>query len=175
MKTGQPGGHFDQMMRQTRAHHVSLSAMADQKANMLLTISAIVIPLTVGYLQEEAFRWPAIVLIGFNMLTVLLATYTIMPKIRPKRLANPTGRLFNPLFFGDFEALSYDEYLESMERVMHDPASAYEAQIREVYVMGQYLSKHKYRYLRLSYLSFLCGVFSAAAVWLGTSLGMGAA
>lgn len=29
MKINNPGGHLDQMLRQTRAHHVQLSSMAD--------------------------------------------------------------------------------------------------------------------------------------------------
>src|SRR5690606_5988176 len=45
MKINQPGGHLDQMMRQTRSHHVQLSSMADMKANFLLTMSAVVITL----------------------------------------------------------------------------------------------------------------------------------
>lgn len=55
MEIRQPAGHLDQMVRQTRAHHVQLSAMADAKANMMLTISAIVGPLSIRYLQDPEF------------------------------------------------------------------------------------------------------------------------
>jgi hypothetical protein len=37
MEIRQPAVHLDHMIRQTRAHHVQLSSMADMKANMMLT------------------------------------------------------------------------------------------------------------------------------------------
>jgi hypothetical protein len=47
MKIQQPGAHYDHMLRQTRIHHVQLSSMADIKANMLLTMSSLVVTLCV--------------------------------------------------------------------------------------------------------------------------------
>ncbi|MBI1336899.1 MAG: hypothetical protein GC164_08045 [Phycisphaera sp.] len=161
-----PGRHFDNMMGQTRAHHVQLSVMADQKAGMLMTLCTIGIPLTLKYLEDPTLAIPAIVLISCNLLTVFFAALTIMPKLTPMKRANTSARLFNPLFFGDFAKLTYDEYLESMQRVFNGHEQAYEAQMREVYAMGQYLAKKKYFYLKCAFITFLTGVFASALVWL---------
>ncbi len=58
MDIQQPAAHLDQMIRQTRAHHVSLSSLADKKANMMLTIAALMIPLSTRFLYEQ--RWSMI-------------------------------------------------------------------------------------------------------------------
>lgn len=165
MKVGEPGGHFDHMMRQSRAHHVTLSQLADTKANMLLTVAAIVIPLSIQYLSDPVLRWPAAVMIFFCILTVMAAAYAAMPKIRPDRAPNRSSKAFNPMFFGDFVHLDYDTFLVEMEKVMRDPAAAYEACCRDMYLMGQYLAKRKYKYLRLGYIAFLTGLAASAVTW----------
>lgn len=46
MPLHEPANYLDQLIRQTRQHHVALSTMADQKANMLLTMSSVVLTLS---------------------------------------------------------------------------------------------------------------------------------
>jgi hypothetical protein len=43
MEITQHGSHLDHMLNQTRLHHAQISAMADIKANILMTIYAVVI------------------------------------------------------------------------------------------------------------------------------------
>ncbi len=42
---------------------------------------------------------------------------------------------------------------------MNDASRAYEAQVREVYLLGTFLAVKKYRFLRLAYLAFIAGLF----------------
>src|SRR5262245_35872481 len=118
MKIIQAGGHLDQMMRQTRAHHVQLSSMADMKANMLLTMSSVVITLSMPHLFKPAFTWALFTLIGFCLVTVGLAAYAVMPKVPvcTKGQCMPDLRSpgFNLLFFGDFTRLEYSEFEAAM-------------------------------------------------------------
>ncbi len=165
MKINQPGAHLDQMLRQSRAHHVQLSAMADTKANMLMTLSAVVVTLTVPHVFKPGFTWPFAVLIAFCLVTVTFAAYAVMPKNPPAQKNGPPPDVndigFNLLFFGDFIRLDYAQYEAAMESMMNDPSRAYEAQVRELYVLGNFLSRKKYRFLRLAYMSFLIGLFAS--------------
>ena len=52
------GAHLDQLLRQTRQHHVQLSSMADLKANLLLTMSSLVMTLSAPLLLQERLRLP---------------------------------------------------------------------------------------------------------------------
>ncbi len=164
MKINQPGAHIDQMLRQTRVHHVQLSMMADQKASMLLTVCAIIIPLTAHFLNNPRYSPVALVLICFCVLTMFLAIYTAMPSLRKHERSDVTSPSFNALFFADFTQLDLEEYETLMEDLSNDHSKVYETQIREIYFLGQYLSSHKYRYLRFSYLSFLSGIITSGTV-----------
>jgi len=165
LKIGPPGGHIDQMMRETRNHHYQLSALADRKAAMLLSVSAIVVPLTLRYLDDPILRYPAMTMILFCVLTIAQVAYASMPRIFRAKPPDPSSRLFNPMFFGDFAHLDYDEYLTHWETILSDPAHTYEAQVREVYVLGKYLAGHKYKYLRRGYLMFIAGSLISCLVW----------
>ena len=170
MKINQPGGHLDQMMRQTRAHLVQLSTMADMKANMLLTMSSLVITISMPHLLTSKFLWPVFLLVGFCLLTIGLAAYSVMPKMPltaknsvPPNIESPT---FNILFFGDYTRLSFTEFEAAMEENMNDPSRTYEIMVREVYSLGIFLTKKKYRFLRLAYISFITGLVVSFAGFL---------
>jgi hypothetical protein len=168
MKINKPAAHIDQMLRQTRVHHVQLSMMADQKASMLITVCAIIIPLTAHFLSTPHFRLVAFTLICFSVLTMLLAIYTAMPGIHKPESIDVAASSFNPLFFADFRSMDYEEYETLMEDISNDPSRVYEAQIREIYLLGQYLANYKYKYLRLAYLSFLSGIVTSGIIWIVT-------
>ena len=61
--------------------------------------------------------------------------------------------------------MSYEEDLSRMDTWMNDPSRAYEAQIREVYQLGRYLNRAKYRYIRMAYLCFIAGVLASTSLW----------
>jgi len=148
--------------------------MADMKANMLLTMSAVVITLAAPHVFKPNYQWPFLILIIFCLITVGLAAYAVMPKL-PFTSKNPDHATidspqFNLLFFGDFIHLDYQHYEAAMEKLMNDPSQAYEAQVREVYVLGQFLARQKYRYLRMAYLSFIAGLFASFIMMLVSAI-----
>lgn len=175
MKIDQPGAHIDQLLRHTRWHHVQLSAMADAKANMMLTVASVVTTLSVGHLTNPLLRLPAAIMIIFCVITIFLAAYAAMPK-RPilhigEERPNPHAPDFNLMFFGDFSKLTYAEYVEAMEEIVNDPGKTYEAQVRDIYLLGCFLEKQKFRFVRLAYMTFIAGMLlSAAAFMAGTLL-----
>jgi pycsar effector protein len=164
----QPGGHLDQMLRQTRWHHATLSSMADVKASMMLTVSSVVLTLAVRYLTEPRLKWSAATLMAFCLGTIVLSAWAAMPKLpfRRRRGAppDPGAHGFNLLFFGDFVRLSYVQFESAMEEVMSDPGKTYAAQVREIYLLGIFLATKKYRFVRLSYACFIAGLLASGIV-----------
>ena len=172
MDVKKPAGYIDHMLRQTRAHHVQLSQMADIKANMIMTVASLLVPLSIRYLQIPQYYWAALTMISFCVLTVLLSAYAALPKVGNKKLPdnktvaqNPS---FNLLFFGSFSNLEYPEFKEAVEEVMNDHNQTYEVQLREIYVLGRYLDRKKYRFVRLAYISFITGVIVSSGIYLGS-------
>jgi hypothetical protein len=153
----------DVILRTTQQHHVTLSAMADTKASIIITVSSIVLTLSMGKFDQPEMRASVLTLTVFTLLALLLAILAVLPKYRPLRLK--TAELpshFNLLFFGHFAELSRERYLAELGRTLEPGGSIYAAMAKDIYSLGYYLAHHKYRYLRLSYLSFLTGFLLAS-------------
>ncbi|MFC1516176.1 Pycsar system effector family protein [Thermodesulfobacteriota bacterium] len=170
MKIEQPHLYIDHMLRTTRMHHVQLSSMADVKASMLLTIASVIITLTVGSIMKPGLMWPAMVLIFFCLVTIVLAAYAVMPKMPFRVKAGPSPDLgspfFNLLFFGDFVRMEYDEFEAAMEETLNDHSRSYRAMVKELYTLGMFLATKKYRLIRLAYISFIAGLIASCLAFL---------
>ncbi len=153
-----PANHLDALIRQTRQHHVQLSALADRKAGMLLTLSSVVATIALPQLTHPQFKYAIGTLMVACLITLLLACYVVMPKLSLKPRDKRDG---NPLFFADFHHLSFEQYRADMHRILNDPEQIYDVQIKEIWQLGQYLAKKKYRVLRYAYLAFLSGFLIA--------------
>ena len=109
-------------------------------------------------------------LIGFCVLTIVLAAYAAMPKLKIRKQKDSTidqdEISFNLLFFGSFTRMNYSEYENAMESMMNDPNRVYETQIREIYGMGHYLAQKKYRFVLFSYLAFITGILVSSTIYI---------
>jgi len=155
----------DVLLRTMQQHHVQLSAMADTKANILITVSSIVLTMVLGNLRDPDLRAAMMTLAGFVLIALLLAIIAVLPKYRPLRVG--PGKLpgtFNLMFFGHFAELSRDRFLAEISESLKADGSVYESMARDVYSIGYYLAHYKYRFLRLSYLFFLGGFICACMV-----------
>jgi len=153
-----PANHLDHLFRQTRIYHTQLSQMADVKASMLLTLASIIVTFSIGYLKDPILRWPVVVMIFFSVMTILAAAYAVMPKLNMDAEPDLENPSFNILFFGSFFNMEYKDYIRCMDKLVHDPTLVYEAEMREIYQVGVYLGRQKYRYIRYAYTLFLAGV-----------------
>lgn len=165
MKVTEPTAYFDQLIRQTRQHHMQLSGMADIKANILLTVSSLMLTFCIPFLAKPMLQWPALVMIVFCSLTALSSIMTLIPKLPASRVPDKNSPMFNLLFFGSFADLDYDDYLQEMGKAANDPNLAYELMTKEIYQLGRYLAHRKFHYLRLGYQLFLVGIFCAGATF----------
>lgn len=154
----------DHLLRMVQQHHVQLSTMADTKANIIITVSSIVLTLVLGRLRDPDLRAGLIVLGVFTLVALLLAILAVVPKFRGVRKhEGPLPPWFNILFFGHFTSLDRERYLQELAEAM-GPGRAYETVAKDVYGIGLYLARHKYPYLRWSYLFFLSGFVLACIV-----------
>jgi Family of unknown function (DUF5706) len=156
----------DVILRTTQQHHVALSTMADTKANIIITVSSIVLTLSLGRMGEPTLRASVLTLTGFTLAALLLAILAVLPKYRPLRLKHgqPLPPQFNLLFFGHFAELDQPRFLHEMADRLKPDGSVYLSMAKDVYSLGAYLSHHKYRYLRLSYICFLTGFIASVVI-----------
>lgn len=156
----------DVLLRTMQQHHVQLSVMADTKANILITVSSIVLTLVLGKMNDPGLRTAMLTLAAFVLVALLLAVIAVLPKYRPLRLPPdaPLPAHFNLLFFGHFAELPRERFLAEVADALQPDGSVYAAMAGDVYAIGYYLAHYKYRYLRLSYLFFLGGFVCACLV-----------
>jgi hypothetical protein len=154
----------DVILRTAQQHHVALSSMADTKANIIITVSSIVLTLSLGRIGDAELRPAVQTLAVFTLVSLFFAILAVLPKHRAFRVERdslPDG--FNLLFFGHFAELPRERFLREIAAAMKADGSVYETMANDLYSIGWYLAHRKYRYLRYSYLFFLAGFVLACA------------
>jgi len=167
MHIQEPRAQLDHMLRQTRMNLVVYSQMADTKANILLSISSVLLSISLTKVADPRFTAAIIVLVGFLLITIFLALMTVIPKVqgfRHKRYSihHPD---YSPLFFGDYVDIPYDEYAKDLEEIMNDSDRSYEVMVKEIYQAGVYLVKNKYKYIRAGYMFFFTGLIVSTPIF----------
>ena len=158
------------LFRTTMASHLQLSAIADSKANIMISINAIIGSIMISsfirsFADVPHLMIPAFVLTVVCMLTTIIAVLATRPNITPTA---PVSGKMDFLFFGDYTRLSADAYRASMREIIQDPDRLYNSMIDNIYLQGKVLEK-KYRLLKLSYTVFVIGIglvlVSYAVAW----------
>jgi hypothetical protein len=167
MHIQEPRQQLDHMLRETRIHLISFSQMADTKANILLSISSVLLSISLTQIYDTRFTLSIIVLAVFLLITIFLALMTVIPKIQSFRhkkfsIDDP---IYSPLFFGNYADIPYEEYARNLEEIMNDPDRTYEVMVKEIYYSGVYLLNNKYRYIRLGYIFFFAGLIISMLIF----------
>jgi hypothetical protein len=150
--------NIDVMLRTAQQHHVQLSTMADTKASILITVSSIVLTISLSRSAEPHLR-PALLTLAFSCLvSLVLAIVAVLPGFSKHKGSR------NLLFFGHFAHMEEDEFMHAMEQVLASDEKIYEAEVRDLFSLGSYLYKKKYRFLRYAYVALLTGFILATLV-----------
>ncbi len=167
------------MYRTTYQTHINLSAMADNKANIMLSVNALVISVIVSNLMPKLKEHPELVIPTILLLCVCLgcivfATLATRPKITQGKVTREAirERRANLLFFGNYHSMSLEDYQWGMYELIRDPEFQYSSMTRDLYFLGIVLAK-KYRYLSICYSIFMYGligsVIAFAVAYKGTT------
>ncbi len=155
------------MLRLTSSNHMRLSDMADGKANILISVNAIIISVILSVLlrklQTDSYLTiPTMIFLASSVCTIIVAILATRPKV--------TGGVFsdqdiatkktNLLFFGNFYKMPFDIYEKSMKIMMADADYLYSSVIKDIYQLGIVLAR-KYRLIRLAYYIFMFGIIAS--------------
>jgi len=167
MQISEPRTQLDHLLRETRIHLIRFSQMADTKANILLSISSVLLSIVLTRDTDPRFVGALAVLIGFLLITIFLALMTVIPRIGGLRRKTHSVHdpSYSPLYFGDYFDIPYDVYAQDMEEIMNDSNLTYEVMVKEIYNSGVYLMKNKYRYIRLGYIFFFTGLIVTSVIY----------
>lgn len=158
------GRGVETMFRTTYRTHVNLSSIADNKANIMLSINAIILSIVVSTLVPKFTDYayliiPTCILISVCLVTIVYATLSTRPKVTEGKFTKEDilERRSNLLFFGNFYNMSLPDYEWGMQEMIQDQEFQYLSMTRDLYFLGKVLAK-KYRYLSICYNVFMYGL-----------------
>jgi len=161
----------DNILRVNHGNQMRLGLMADQKANIMITVASIVFSITIANLDNEVMKWPLLTFAVGSFFSLLFAIFAIIPSTdyptkKGSKEIDRESPLFNPLFFGHFAHLSIEEYKEDYAETLMTDDKVYDAMAGDIYGQGKVLALGKYKFLKWSYTSFLWGMSSAIVVFI---------
>lgn len=152
------------MLRLTSSNHINLSEMADHKANILISVNAIIISVILSVLLRKLqtdpyLTVPTLIFLSFSVVTIVIAILSTRPKVSEGRFNDEDviNKRINLLFFGNFHKMSSVTYENAMRSMMQDSDYLYSSMIQDIFHLGQVLGK-KYRLIRLAYNIFMIGI-----------------
>jgi hypothetical protein len=159
--------------------HINLSAIADNKANIMISVNAILISVIISVISyrnmtetNPAVLLPAIIFLVTGLSSLIFAVLAARPKVTSFiNDATPLEEARrNLMFFGNFVALKIERYEELMDQMFQDSELLYGNMTRDLYHLGQVLDR-KYRYLTISYNIFMVGFIATVLTFMFALLG----
>jgi len=178
-KTGRGGGRGKEtLFRVTFRNQINLIQIADNKANMIISINSIIISVIImlngfGAISDSIeynkadIVVPATLIVLTCLTSVVYAIQAARPYlIRPKkRDAEKQAKNTSMLFFGTISKKSMDEYLDDMEDLLKSREMIYKNMTIDIYNQGKVL-KRKYHLLSIAYLIFMYGFVIGVLIFL---------
>jgi predicted metal-dependent HD superfamily phosphohydrolase len=169
------------MFRTTSKNHLDLSAMADSKSHIMISVNSIIISVTLSVLIARIsyyphFIAPASLLLLTCLVSITLAILATRPSVNSGKFTEEDirNKKTNLLFFGNFHQMQLEDYQWGMNQMIKDREYLYNTMMMDIYFLGVVLAK-KYRYLRIAYTIFMWGLilsviaFGLAALFTTTS------
>jgi len=163
-KKTRPDRGIETMFRTTYRTHINLSDLADNKANILLSINAIIISIVftslIDQFQDKVYMLAAgFCVLGVNMATIVFAILATRPKVSSGVFSREDilNKKTNLLFFGNFHRMSLDDYQWGITQMMNDAEYLYGSMAKDIYFLGKVLAK-KFYLLRIAYNIFMYGM-----------------
>lgn len=155
---------IETMFRISLKNHITLSRIADDKANTLISVNAIILSIVLSALFPKLDSNPWLLYAGLSLIlvsisTIIMATLSTIPKtmhgeVSREDVKNKRGNL---LFFGNFHGMSLQEYEWGIGELMKDGEYLYGSLTRDLYFLGKVLNR-KYSLLRYAYFVFVVGL-----------------
>lgn len=174
-KLERPERGIDTMFRTTLNNHTRLSEIADSKANILLSVNAIIISISLSTLIPKLdspgnahLIFPTFTLLLFSVVSIIFAIMSTRPKVTSGVFTRKDieDKKVNLLFFGNFYKMPLTEYEWAVNELMKDRDYLYNSMIKDLYYLGLVLNR-KYKLLRITYTVFMIGIICSvfAFVW----------
>jgi hypothetical protein len=164
---------IETMFRSAYRVQMDLTGLADNKANMMISINGIIISIIIAAVAPklDSNPWllvPSILFLLGTLVSIVYAILAARPRVSHKSitLADLRHSEGNILFFGNFANMKEHEFVEGMSELMQDRTVTYESMIRNIYGLGVVLNK-KFALLQVAYNSFMIALILGVTSFIG--------
>ena len=162
------------MFRTSYRVHMDLSSLADTKANIMISINGLILPILLGAISPkiDSNPWllvPTSVLMIGCLISMVYAIRSARPRVSdtPITLDQVRENSANILFFGHYANMSRADFETGMTELMQDNDRLYRNMIRDLYGLGSVLTT-KFKLLRKSYTVFMIAIVTGTLLFIGT-------
>jgi hypothetical protein len=164
---------IETLFRSAYRVQMDLTGLADNKANMMISINGIIISIIIAAVAPklDANPWlliPSTIFLLGTLVSIVYAILAARPRVshEPITLEDLEHSEGNILFFGSFANMSEDEFTAGMVDLIQDRTVLYETMIRNIYGLGSVLKK-KFRLLQVAYTSFMMALILGVSSFIG--------
>lgn len=161
-----PERGIETMFRVAMRNHITLSDIADTKANILLSVNAIIVSMALSNLipkldgaSNSHLIVPTVIFVLFTVASMVLSVLATRPNVTEGKFTKEdvANKKVNLIFFGNFHKMSLEDFEWAMGEMMQDRDYLYSSLKKDLYFLGLVLDK-KYKILRLTYSVFMIGI-----------------
>ena len=161
-----PDRGIQTLFRVTLKNHITLSDIADTKANILLSVNAIIISLALSNLipkldnpSNDYLVYPTAIFILFSIISMVLAVLATRPNVTSGEFTKDDvkNKKVNLLFFGNFHKMKLSDFEWAIQELVKDKGYIYSSLTKDLYFLGLVLNR-KYKLLRWTYTIFMIGM-----------------
>jgi len=172
-KSDVPERGVETMFRVALKNHMTLSNIADTKANILLSVNAIIISLALSNLlpkldnpSNSYLIAPTVIFIIFTVASIILSILATRPNVTQGKFTKEdvANKKVNLLFFGNFHQMKLNDFEWGITEMMQDRDYLYGSLTKDLYFLGLVLNR-KYKILRLTYTVFMIGILLSVAAF----------
>lgn len=152
------------MFRTTSQNHFELSSLADGKANIMISVNAIIISVVLTFLFARLFYYPeyiipTVLLVATSLGAMIFSILATRPSVNEGTFTEDDirNKKTNLLFFGNFYRMNLNDYQWGMNEMLKDKEYLYNSMIKDIYFLGTVLAR-KYKLLRIAYTIFMWGL-----------------
>ncbi|MHB0754459.1 Pycsar system effector family protein [Polaribacter sp. M15] len=168
-KVEMPERGIETMFRVALKNHMTLSNIADTKANILLSVNAIIVSLALSNLLPKLDNpsnthlfVPTIIFVIFTVVSMILSILATRPNVTEGKFTKEdvANKKVNLLFFGNFHQMKLKDFEWGISEMMQDRDYLYGSLTKDLYFLGLVLNK-KYKILRITYTVFVIGIVTS--------------
>ena len=165
-KSESPDRGIQTLFRVTLKNHITLSEIADTKANILLSVNAIIISVVLSNLipkldnpSNTYLIYPTLIFLLFTVTSMVMAVIATRPNVGSGKFSKDdvANKKVNLLFFGNFHKMKLIEYELALKELVKDKDYIYSSLTKDLYFLGLVLHR-KYKILRWTYSIFVIGI-----------------